>query len=131
ICLFLFLAFNSFARTAKPASHSVDPDYNAALAAANHFLHAWQMEDHETGIVMLSDFARQHASAEFLQTFFSPGPQAAFEIAHGKRLGHGEYEFPVVLFGSATNPSRPRECKIILIRTRNDDWAIEKLPVWH
>ena len=128
--LVLLCAVSSFARTAKPASHPLDPDYAAALAAANHFLYAWQTEDHETGIVMLSDTARQHASPDFLQSFFSPGPQAAFEIARGKRLTRGQYEFPVVLFGSASG-NRPRECKIVVVRAKKDDWAIERLPLSH
>ena len=128
IWLFFFLATGSLARSAKAKTHPNDPDYSAALAAANRFLHAWQTEDHETGIVMLSDAARQHASPEFLQNFFSPGPQAAFEIGHGHRRSRGEYEFPIVLFRSSANSSHPQECRIVLVRAKRDDWEVEKLP---
>ena len=99
----------------------------SALAAANRFLHAWQNQDHETGIVMLADTARQHASPESLQSFFSPGPDAAYEIAHGQRLKAGEYAFPLVLFGSAEGP-RPRYCKLLVVHAGKDDWAVERLP---
>jgi hypothetical protein len=63
-----------------------------------------------------------------LQDFFSPGPQAAYEIAHGKRLGAAQYVFPAVLFGFSGAPSRPRYCKIIVIRTGKEDWAVDRLP---
>src|SRR5436190_14212564 len=83
----------------KPQHQKVDPSYSSALAAANRFLHAWQTQDHETGLMMLTDGARQRVSSERLQEFFSPGAEAAFEIQHGKRINGGEYVFPVVLFG--------------------------------
>ena len=41
--------------------HTLDPWYGPALATANHFLVAWQNQDHETGIMMLGDKAREHA----------------------------------------------------------------------
>jgi len=126
--LLLSLASTSHARNVHRASRpSLDPAYGAALAAANRFLHAWQNQDHETGIVMLADTARQHASPELLQSFFSPGPDAAYEIAHGQRLKTDEYAFPLVLFGSSEN-TRPRYCKLVLLRAGKGDWAVEKLP---
>jgi hypothetical protein len=111
----------------RGARSSVDPAYGSALAAANRFLHAWQNQDHETGIVMLADTARQHASPELLQSFFSPGPNAAYEIAHGQRLKAGEYAFPLVLFGTAEGP-RPLNCKLVVVQAGKDDWAVERLP---
>ena len=46
---------SSYARTAHHTSRAgSDPAYSSALAAANRFLHAWQNEDHESGIVMLA-----------------------------------------------------------------------------
>ena len=77
---------------------------------------------------MLTDSARQHASRERLQDFFSPGPDASFEINHGRRINTGEYAFPVVLFGTASDTSRPRCSKIVVTRSGKDDWAVEKLP---
>src|SRR6058998_659151 len=86
-----------FAKTSKSRARPLDPSYSSALAAANRFLHAWQTQDHETGLMMLTDGARQRVSSERLQEFFSPGEQAAYEIQRGKRLNGGEYVFPVVL----------------------------------
>ena len=114
------------ARSPKSAVHAPDPYYRSALAAANRFLTAWQTQDHQTGIIMLSDTARQHTSPELLQSFFSPGPQPAFEISRGRRTTAGEYVFPVVLFESAS--SRRRSSKIIVTRSGKDDWAINNLP---
>jgi hypothetical protein len=126
--LLLSLSAPSYARTAHHAARSsFDPAYGSALAAANRFLHAWQTQDHETGLVMLADSARQHASQELLQSFFSPGPDAAYEIAHGRRVKAGEYTFPLVLIGSSEN-ARPRYCKLIVIHAGKDDWAVERLP---
>lgn len=126
--LLLLVSTASFAHKARHTSHPVDPDYSSALAAANRFLHAWQSEDHETGIVMLSDSARQQASADALQGFFSPGAGAAFEISHGTRVSPGEYAFPVVLFRGEESHSRPHDCKLILTRTKKDDWTIQTFP---
>ena len=113
------------AHKATHAAHAPDPDYSTALAAANRFLHAWQSEDHETGIVMLSDAARQHASPDLLQAFFSPGPNAAFEISRGTRVAQGQYAFPIVLF---VNQSHPRDCKLVLVRERRDEWVVQQFP---
>jgi hypothetical protein len=126
----------SYARTVHHSSRAVsDPAYSSALAAANRFLHAWQNEDHEAGIVMLADSARQNLSQDSLQTFFSPGPDAAYEIAHGQRLKAGEYAFPLVLFSSWERKTEgkaeikgPRHCKLVVIRDGKSDWAVEKLP---
>ena len=78
---------------------------------------------------MLTDSARQHASREKLQDFFSPGPDACFEIDRGRRINAGEYAFPIVLFGTGNTSSRPRYSKIILTRSGKDDWAVDKLPL--
>jgi hypothetical protein len=118
----------SFAHQHKKHSRTADPLYGSALAAANRFLHAWQTEDHETGIMMLSDSARQNVSPDRLQTFFSPGPDAAYEIAHGKRVNSAAYEFPVVLFGASSAPSHPHVCSMIVTRSGKNEWAIDKIP---
>jgi hypothetical protein len=77
---------------------------------------------------MLSDSARQHASPEQLQNFFSPGPSAAYEIARGKRTKSGTYAFPAVLFTSASASSRPHAGTIVVTREGKSDWAVDKLP---
>lgn len=116
------------ARQHKKNLRTIDPLYGSALAAANRFLHAWQTEDHETGIMMLSDSARLNVSPEKLQTFFSPGPNAAYEIRHGKRVNSTAYEFPVVLFGASGAPSHPHAWSVIVTRSGKNEWAIDKLP---
>ena len=105
-----------------------DPSYSTALATANRFLHAWQTQDHEAGIMMLSDTARERTSLDQLQAFFSPSEQAAFEIQRGSRINGGEYVFPVVLFGIEESEQRPHTCKIVIMRTSKGDWVVGKLP---
>jgi hypothetical protein len=143
-CLLISLAPASSARTsartsarpsarpsthpAKSRVHSVDPWYSSALAAANQFLHAWQAQDHESGIMMLSDAARERASADRLQDFFTPSAGAAYEIQHGRRVKSGAYEFPVVLFGESETSSRPHACTLVILRSGKNDWAVDRLP---
>src|SRR5947208_7001402 len=121
IYFLLLLSFcpQSFAHQHKKHSRTVDPLYGSALAAANRFLHAWQTQDHETGIMMLTDSARQHASREQLQEFFSSGADAAFEIQRGKRLNEAGFVFPVVLFDTASSP-HPHFCRIIIVKAGKD-----------
>ena len=123
----------SLLATAKPSASTVaDADYVSALAAANRFLYAWQTQDHETGLLMLTDAAKHHTSEDRLRQFFSPGPatQHAFEISQGKKLQTGRYTFPVALFGIREDQRwiHPHFSQIVVIRTGKDDWAIDKLP---
>lgn len=104
-----------------------DPAYSAALQAADRFLHAWQTQDHEAGIMMLSDHARELVSPDQLQQFFAPDANAAFEIEHGGRRKSGAYVFPVVLFG-ASSAHRVHFGEIVIVRSGKDDWAVERLP---
>lgn len=78
--------------------------------------------------MMLSDTARQSLSPDKLQSFFSPGPDAAYEIARGKRVNPGAFEFPAVLFGAFGTPSRPHVCRVVVTRSGKNEWAIDKLP---
>lgn len=78
--------------------------------------------------MMLSDDARQNLSSDKLHNFFSPGPDAAYEIARGKRVSGSAYEFPVVLFGATSSPLRAHTCKVIITRSGKSDWSVEKLP---
>jgi hypothetical protein len=118
----------------KPSKAAApDPNYVAALATADHFLHAWQMQDHEAGLVMLTDSAKRQNSDEHLQNYFSRGSatEQAYEVGHGTRLKAGRYAFPVTLVVATTGkeraPSR-RFSQIIVIRTSKEDWAVDKLP---
>jgi hypothetical protein len=116
---------SSSARSPKSHARALDPAYSSALAAANRFLQAWEAQDHETAVMMLSDAARQHSSPELLQAFFTTQSQAAFEIGRGRRIQNGEYVFPVALFGM--RQAHPRYCTIVVTRGKND-WMIDKLP---
>lgn len=121
----LLISITSSARS-RSHSRSLDPHYSSALAAANRFLHAWEAQDHETAVMMLSDGARQHSSPELLQAFFATESQPAFEIGRGRRMPNGEYVFPVTLFGM--RQSRPRYCTVVVTRSGKSDWLIDKLP---
>ena len=112
----------------KGGARLIDPQYGSALAAANRFLHAWQTQDHETGIMMLSDRARQHASRDQLQQFFSAGPEAAFEIQRGRRMNEGAYSFPVVLVDTSNSTSGAHACRLLIVKGGKDDWAVDRLP---
>ena len=134
VSAWLLLAALPLQAKAKPKPQkaaSPDPSYIAALATVDHFLHAWQVQDHETGLLMLTDAAKRHTSEEHLQEFFSPGSatQQAYEIGHGTRLKLGRYSFPVTLVvaGPGRDLSR-RFSQIIVIRTSKEDWAVDKLP---
>jgi hypothetical protein len=117
----------------KP-SVPVDQDYVSALATADHFLHAWQTQDQETGILMLTDRLKQKAAEDALQSFFSSAAHTrqSFEIGRGKKLGPGRYEFPVALFQkSSANPRKwtyPQTSALVVAKAGKNDWAIDKLP---
>ena len=126
--LLLFVTTGLSARVHRSAPRPADPTYSPALATANKFLHAWQTQDHETGLMMLTDAAREHASREQLQDFFSSGPQSAFEIQRGRRITIGEYVFPAVLFDESTPTHKPHSCRIVVVKAGKDDWAVDRLP---
>ncbi len=108
-----------------------DRGYSSALAAANRFLQAWQNQDRETGLLMLTDAAKQNSSQERTDGFFSSGNDAAYEIARGRRLKTGRYAFPVTLFISDSESNRsghPQKSQIIVVRAGKDEWAIDRVP---
>jgi hypothetical protein len=124
----LFLPQPSAAKT-KPTP-SLEPGYVPALAAANHLLQAWQSADAESGMVLLTTRAKQSASTDGVERFFSdPGP-SAYEISRGKLLKPGRYEFPVVLVlgGGTGKQLRRRFSSIVVVNTGHNDWAVDKLP---
>ena len=113
------------------SSASVDDDYVVALATANRFLHAWQTQDQETGVLMLADTLKQHTSEDHLQGLFSAaGAVQGYEISHGRRLSAGRYSFPVAVFEATEGKkrNRPRSSSIVVARTGKNDWTIDKLP---
>jgi hypothetical protein len=112
-----------------PAKHDVptDPGYVFALAAAGHFLHAWQTGDLENGMVLISDGIRHSQNADKLEEFFSSGTQRAFEVSRGH--GHsGFYTFPVVLMTLHAAHITRKASEIVLIETGKNDWVVDKLP---
>jgi hypothetical protein len=116
----------------SPATSLLDREYVAALSSANRFLTAWQTQDHEAGIILLTDNAKHQVSEDSLQAFFAPGSeiQQGYEINRGKKLGAGRYVFPVALFevGPDHKWVHPRFAQIVVVNTGKDDWAIDKLP---
>ena len=127
-------AVGAYAASAQPYSWAgfyagLDAGYVPALAAADHFLQAWQSGDIENGIALLTSRAKEASSTEVVERFFSnPGP-SAYEIDRGKVLKPGRYEFPVVLISNSKDV-RPRRrfSSIIVVNTGNRDWAVDKLP---
>ncbi|HUO26171.1 MAG TPA: hypothetical protein VMU61_10915 [Candidatus Aquilonibacter sp.] len=128
-------ALHAASRTAPAKSSGLGTGYASALATADRFLQAWQTGDIENGIGMLTNRAKGRISREQLEAFFSGSTPAAYEIARGKSLSRGRYEFPVVLMGSSSSAasakgshSHRRFSNLVVLHTGNDDWAIDKLP---
>ena len=108
----------------------VDPDYIYALATANHFLHAWQTQDQETAVLLLSDRLKQRTSESSLDALLSSNvskPQS-FEIGRGKKLAPGRYQFPIALFQAKAKWTHPQTAAIVVVKNGNNDWAIDRLP---
>jgi len=120
----LILGLPTFARS--------KPDYVAALAAANNFLHAWQAHDEESGMLLISDDLRLHSTADAVSLFFSAHPQQTYEIARGRKLAPGRYQFPITLWQlsspSTTSHPKPHTTTLYLVRTPKNDWLVDNLP---
>ena len=126
--LILCIQLPLLAGKTRPAS-SLDSGYVSALAAADHFLQAWQSGDREQGMALLTSHAKEVSSTEALEKFFAGSALSAYEIGRGKWLKRGRYEFPVVLVSaSAKNTPRRRFLSIVIVDTGNNDWAVDKLP---
>jgi hypothetical protein len=127
ICLPFSVTFLS-AKT--PPEPILDSGYMLALGAADHFLQAWQSGDVESGMVLLDGHAKRAATPEVVERFFSNPGASAYEIARGKLVKPGRYEFPVVLLTGAAKNSHPRRrfSSIVVVNTSDDDWAVDKLP---
>ena len=127
LLFFLFLLVSPSAAKTQPAA-GLDSGYVSALSAADRFLQAWQSEDAENGLVLLTSHAKEKATADVIENFFSnPGP-SAYEIGRGKLLKRGRYEFPVVLVGISKNHARWRFASIVIVDTGRNDWAVDTLP---
>jgi hypothetical protein len=116
---------------AKTRVGNLDPGYVPALAAVDHLLQAWQSGDVENGTALLSSRAKQAATADAVEKFFSNSGPSAYEVGRGKLLKRGRYEFPVVLVTGGPQEVRTRRLRfssIIVVNTGNNDWAVDKLP---
>lgn len=108
---------------------SLDPNYVSALAAADRLLQAWQTGDVEHGLALLTMHAKQSATSDQVEKFFSYAGASSYEIARGKLLKRGRYEFPVALVNSGSrHHARHHFSSIVVINTGNNDWAVDKLP---
>ena len=116
----------------RPRHAVADRDYISALAAANNFLHAWQAHDHESGLLMLTDYAKRHSSEATLESFFAPSPltQQGFLITSGRKLKPGRYVFEVALLEAVSEKETIRHhfSRIVVVRAGKDDWAVDNVP---
>ncbi len=133
-CLLAFFGMpfaSARARTHPTNDNTSHPDYVYALAAANHFMHAWQTGDTENGMIELSDGLRHSQNADNLEEYFSNSNSISkarsFEITRG--TGHtGRYDFPVVLVSLRGSRVIRKFSDIVLIETGKNDWTVDKLP---
>jgi hypothetical protein len=134
-CLFILPIFLSV--SAFPRSHSrspkqetpTDPSYVFALAAANHFLHAWQTGDLESGMLLLSNGLRHSQNADQVEDFFSNAKTKirSFEITRGHG-NPGRYTFPIVLVTARGSHISRKFSEITTIEAGTNDWVVDKLP---
>jgi hypothetical protein len=128
LILCLSVVLPPLAAKSHPAP-GLDPGYVPALAAADHFLQAGQAGDTENGIALLTSRAKEAATTDVIERFFSNSAASAYEIGRGKLLKHRRYEFPVVLVSTAKNNHiRRLFSSIVIVDTGNNDWAVDKLP---
>jgi hypothetical protein len=132
-CLFLLTLFLAIPAWSRAHPHSskqetpTDAGYVFALAAANHFLHAWQTGDIESGMVLLSDGLRHSQSADKMEEFFSNKATRSFEITSGHG-NSGRYTFPIVLVTARDTHVARKISQITLVEAGKNDWVVDKLP---
>src|SRR4029077_15918978 len=119
-CFYLLTFFLTMPAWARGRSHPPkqenpsDPGYVLALRAANHFLHAWQTGDVETGMVLLGDGLRHTQSADKLEEAFSHASHAALEITR-VHVQQGLYSYAVVRLTFRVSHVVRRFSEIILV----------------
>jgi hypothetical protein len=123
----LLISTASSAAKTRPAT-ALDSGYVSALAAADHFLQAWQSGDVESGLGSLSNHAKDSGTTDVVERFFSNSSSVAYEVDRGKRVKRGRYAFPVVLVTISSKTVRRRFSSIVVVNTGNNDWAVDKLP---
>jgi hypothetical protein len=114
---------------------ALESGYVSALAAADHFLQAWQSGDVADGMALLTGHAKETVNSDAIEKFFSGSAPLAYEIGRGKLLKRGRYEFPVVLVsvvpasGDSKNiHARRRFSSIVVLHSSDNDWVVDKLP---
>ncbi len=133
LCLALLVCLVALPATVSAksrAERALDSDYLPAVAAADHVLQAWQNGDAENGMVLLSSHAKEAATADGVDRFFSNAGPCGYEVGRGKVLKRGRYEFPVVLVSISDQGHHLRRhfSSIIVVNTGNNEWAVDKLP---
>ena len=133
--LFSVLSAGAIATFGKSRSSGtpIHQDYISALATADHFLDAWQTQDEESGILLVTDHFRQRTSEGTMHNFFaSPTARTSYEIGRGRKLASGRYEFPVALFQPSSRNGRkwmrPLTSTLTVVRSGKSEWAIDNLP---
>lgn len=116
-------------RSSKPAG-SIDSGYVSALATANRFLQAWQTEDHEAGLLLVSDDAKNRTSEDRFEKFFDPGGnlQRGFQVGQGSKIKAGRYSFPVKLYERSDGQSHVRTSQLLVVDSGGKEWVIDRLP---
>lgn len=122
------LALPSAARN-RPAP-TQEPGYIEALAVADHFWQAWQSGDIGNGTALLTSHSKEKATTDVLENFFDGSRLSAYEVARGKLIKRGRYEFPVVFVSANEKGSRARRrfSSVVVVDTGHNDWAVDKLP---
>lgn len=78
---------------------------------------------------LLTNRAKQQSTEEGVDKLFSGPSTRAFEIAHGRHLREGRYEFTIVLLqADDSGHTRRRFGELIVTNTGKNDWAVDKLP---
>jgi hypothetical protein len=113
----------------KAPAQPADANYIAGLATANHFLEAWQGNDQAAAMPLITNRAKQQATEDGLDLLFSGPSSRAFEIAHGRALRAGRYQFSIVLLQTDdSGHTRRRIGDLVITNTGKNDWAVDKLP---
>jgi hypothetical protein len=129
LSLILFVSLLPSPLAAKTRSApGLDSSYVSALAAADHLLQAWQSGDVENGMSLLTRHAKDSATTDVVEQFFSNPVLSAYEIGHGKLVKPGRYEFPVALITGDSKKLHRRFSSIVVVNTGDNDWAVDKLP---
>jgi hypothetical protein len=121
---------SSYILAASKPGPAFNSSYLTALAAADHFLQAWQSGDVGNGTALLTSHSKEKATTDELENFFAGSRLSGYEVGRGKLIKRGRYEFPVVLVSANEKSShvRRRFSSVVVVDTGHNDWAVDKLP---